>query len=309
MTIHVVGNVCLDITHYVPRFPRPGETLMADRTVSGLGGKGVNQAVAAARAGADVVLHAAIGRGQAQPVRARLAAEPGLEFRLTEFDLETDTSTLLVTPDGENAIVSATPCARAFRPDLDPEVWDGLGPEDMVLLQGNLEAGTTAACLRLGRARSALTIVNPSPLWAVDPLSAAMADVVVANASEIETLTGQDPTSGAAVLLHRLGQAPATSRARAVVVTLGGRGAVMLDRDGQTLAAAPPTAACDTSGAGDVFCGIFVGLLSRGMPPAAALARAVAAASLSVTREGALASCPSADEIRALTPIQARRSP
>ncbi len=136
---------------------------MATQGSAGLGGKGLNQAVAAARAGAEVVLHAAVGPGEAAGLATALADEPRLALRLVEGDAPTDASLLLVRPDGENC--DRQP--RAAGPGFDPlagrlgEVARG----DILLLQGNLALATTLACLAEGRRRGARTVLNPSPLW------------------------------------------------------------------------------------------------------------------------------------------------
>lgn len=165
---------------------------------------------------------------------------------------------------------------------------------NVLLMQGNLSASTTRACLRLGRSQKTLTILNPSPLSTDEHPDWRDVDLVVANAGELEALTGEaDPDAGATALLRH--------GALAVVVTLGPRGAVYRDAAHRIEVVAPSVTPRDTSGAGDVFCGVLAGLLARGRERGEALARATAAASLSVTRPGALASSPTAAEIAALS--------
>ena len=116
MALHVVGNVCVDDTFYVDRLPRPGETVNAVATARGVGGKGANQAVAAARTGAEVVFRAALGAdSDAVFVRAALADELPLNG-LVVLDTPTDRSTILVDRAGENIIVTAAASAMAFDP-------------------------------------------------------------------------------------------------------------------------------------------------------------------------------------------------
>jgi ribokinase len=297
VTLHVVGNLCIDTTLSVPRFPVPGETLVALGSRSGFGGKGLNQAVAAARAGAAVVLHAAVGEGMAAAAARAFAGEERLTLRLAELDLPADTSTVLVRPDGENLIVSATACAQAFGPQ--PEEL-GLLSGDHLLMQGNLRLEITAACLAEARRRGTVTVLNPSPSWDAAPPWGEV-DLVVLNAGELQALSGQeDPDAGAQTLMGR--------GAGALVVTLGRRGALLFSGGERYFATAPEVEARDASGAGDVFCGVFAALLARGFDRGEALGRASAAASLSVTREGALASCPTALELAALSVPSVTRS-
>lgn len=300
MPVHVIGNLCRDTTLDVPRFPHPGETLVAARSRSELGGKGLNQAVAAARAGADVVLHAAVGVGEAAGLAAALAPEPGLAVRLVEGEAPTDASVLLVRPDGENAIVSACAAARGFDPVRRGAIAD-VREGDVLLLQGNLTLAATRAALAEGRRRGARTALNPSPLWDDAPRAWPDIDLLVANAGEAAALTGHaDPFAAASALL--------AAGARAVAVTRGAGGVVLATAQGLVAVAAPRVEAVDTTGAGDVFCGVLVGWLARGVAFPAAIGPASAAASLAVTRPGALASCPSAAEMEALFPQTTERS-
>ena len=301
MRVHVVGNLCRDTTFAVPRFPSAGETLVATGSLAQLGGKGLNQAVAAARAGAEVILHAAIGRGEAENIGATFAGELRLTLQLVEGDAATDGSLILLRPDGENAILSLCAAARAFDP-LAHGCLDALAPGDLLLLQGNLSLEATGACLAEGRRRGAVTMLNPSPLWDEGRPAWRGLDLLVANAGETAALTGEDEASAGATALISGGVG-------AVAVTLGARGVLYRDAGSAVVTAAPLVAVRDTSGAGDVFCGVLAGSLARGEDPHRALSRATAAASLSVTRPGALASCPSAAEIAAPPSSPPIRSP
>jgi ribokinase len=286
MTLYVVGNVCVDTTFYLDRLPRPGETVNARSTRRGVGGKGANQAVAAARTGAAVALRAALGRdAEADFLKATLAADLPLDG-LAVLDKPTDRSSILVDGHGENIIVTAADCAGAFDPSADLA---SLATGDHLLMQGNLGADVTKTCLDAGRARGVLTILNPSPLGAALP----EADVVVVNTVEAEALTGLADPAAAAHRLSRDGEA-------SVIVTLGARGALLLERGEPRLLPAPAVTAVDTSGAGDVFAGVLSGCLARGLPLVATVTVGVAAAAIAVTRRGTLAACPSRAEIAAL---------
>ncbi len=300
MRVHVIGNLCRDTTLALPRFPRPGETLVASGSRTALGGKGLNQAVAAARARADVVLHAAVGPGEAAGFVAALGGERGLALRLIEGDAPTDTSLLLVRPDGENAIVSLCAAARGFDPVGRGALAD-VARGDLLLLQGNLPLAATLAALAEGRRRGATTVLNPSPLWDALPRSWPDVDILVANAGEAASLTGEHDPVAAAQALRAAGVS-------AVAVTRGAGGVVLCGAAGTVTLAAPRVDVVDTTGAGDVFCGVLVAGIARAFALPAALAHAVAAASLAVTRSGALAACPTAAEIAAMLPPTVPRS-
>ena len=294
MRVHVIGNLCRDTTLTVARFPMPGETLVARDCVVGLGGKGLNQAVAAARAGAAVLFHAAVNRDEVATLSADIGREPRLEAHFAGLPLPTDNSVVLVRDDGENAIVSATACAQAFNPVARDGAGDAMARGDILLMQGNLSASATRVSLRKGRLAGALTVLNPSPLWHQERPDWRDIDLLVANAHEVARLSGEaDPGLGAEALLRQ--------GAGAVAVTLGARGLLYRTTETSIAIAAPAVEVLDTSGAGDVFCGVLVGLLASDVARPEALSRATMAASLSVTRRGALASCPTAAEIAALS--------
>ncbi len=300
MTVHVVGNLCVDTTLEVERFPLPGETLAATSSRSGLGGKGLNQAVAAARTGAAVALWASVGAADRERLVEDLAGERGLSMRLSGTALPTDGSIILVRPDGENVIVSTTAAARAFDPLVETDLRNAVAAGDMLLMQGNLLVEITRACLAQARRCGAMTVLNPSPLWSVGGPVWSDADWLVVNEGELRAISGEaEAETGAAAVLGR--------GVGAVVVTRGARGVLCIAGSDRVEIEAPTVVARDTSGAGDVFCGVLVGLIASGHTHVEALARATAAASLSVTRPGALASCPPAEEMSALpSPVHHR---
>jgi ribokinase len=289
MPVHVVGNVCIDTTFRLDRFPAPGETLNAASHVEGLGGKGGNQAVAAGRTGAAVSLWAAIGRDEAgDRIRSLIDGEI-LHARLTALDLPSDRSTVMVDAHGENMIISSVACALAFDPMGQTLLTGHVAPGDIVVLQGNLTPVTTVACLRMARARRALTVLNASPIQAGDAIDLAAADIVIVNAGEGQSLTGATSPHEAARRLIAQG-------ARAAVVTLGAEGGLLLPGHDAApiLVPAPTVKAVDTSGAGDVLCGVLAGCLAQGLAPADALGVAIQASAQAVTQAGTIAACPSA---------------
>ncbi len=294
----VLGNAGLDLGLLVPRLPRPGETLMGGGRHGAPGGKGLNQAVAAARASRAVGLGlvrllAPLGEdAEAGIVEAALRAEGLAELRLPRLPGATDLSVLLVTPDGENSIVSCGGCAAALPPERAAAAAAGLVPGEWLLMQGNLSATATAAALAVASDRGAPIMLNAAPLWwDVRPLLGHLA-VVVANADEARELTGESG-GAAARALHAAG-------ARLAVVTLGAEGCAVADRDGVRHLPAAPARAVDSTGAGDAFCGVLAALLAAGRAPDAALAAAGRAAARCVERPGAFAALPEVAELRAL---------
>ncbi|XUY29695.1 ribokinase [Agrobacterium sp. rho-8.1] len=295
MRVHVVGNVCIDTTFSLDRLPEAGETRNAASHTDGLGGKGANQAVSAARTGALVTLWAAIGRdANGDWIRNGLAGEIDRAC-LTEFDLPTDRSTVAVDARGENIIISSVSCALAFNPLVQTDFGDTIEPGDVLVVQGNLNPAITDACLLAARRKGLTTIFNASPLVPDGQPRFEAVDFVIVNEGEAQSISGSRQPEDAATIIRGLG-------AGYVIVTLGSRGCLLLGSGSlePVYIVAPKVAVVDTSGAGDVLCGVFAGCLIRGMRQEAALGVAVAASALAVTRIGTLASCPSADEISVL---------
>ncbi|ENN85603.1 ribokinase [Rhizobium freirei PRF 81] len=298
MRLHVVGNVCVDTSFRLPRLPRPGETLNASSAVEGIGGKGANQAVAAARSGADVYFWAPIGDDDmAGRITETLKGDLDVD-RLIRLALPTDRSTILLEEGGENAIVSAVACARAFDPILQTDLSETWSEDDILLMQGNLSWEVTATCLKLAKQSGLKTVLNPSPLSDANVEDFADVDLVIVNQSEAAALTGLESSAAAADLLFNKGAA-------SVVVTLGREGSFVWDHpdDPPVPLAAHEATVVDTSGAGDCFAGSLVGLLAQGKTLVEAAKVATRAAAISVARLGTLASYPSRAEFSEIIKI------
>ena len=293
-TVLVIGNCTLDISFRVPRFPRPGETVLAEGSSRDLGGKGANQAVAAARSGVAVALCAAVGADEnGDAMRTRLAEEGVGTEHLAAARVPTDLSIIHVSPEGENSIVSTHAAAASMDMERAGPALAAAGAGDVVLMQGNLSLDTTHGCLAEGRRRGALTVLNPAPIQygydAIWPL----VDCAVVNEVESEHLTHRAEPAAAAMRLHERG----VSR---VITTLGARGA-LLSHEGSSLEiAADPVQAVDTTGAGDVFCGVLAACVARGLEFDPAARAAVRAATLSVMRPGTQSAFPSRSDIEGI---------
>ncbi|UFN49814.1 PfkB family carbohydrate kinase [Roseomonas sp. OT10] len=289
----VLGNAGLDLRLPVPRLPRPGETLVGGAASRAPGGKGLNQAVAAARCGLGPVRFCApLGTdAEGREVAARLAAEP-LDATFHHPGPPTDLSVLLVSPDGENAIVTAGACADALGAAPAAAFAAEAGAGGWVLLQGNLSLDATAAALAAARAAGARCLLNLAPLrWPAMALLPGL-DLAVANAVEARDLTGLE-AEAAALALHRAGAAVA-------VVTLGAAGLAMATGAGVRRLPAAPARVRDTTGAGDAFCGVLAAMLAAGAAPEPALAAAQRAGARTVEREGAFDALPDGPTLRAL---------
>ena len=294
--IGVIGNAVLDLSYEVPTLPRSGETILASAPKVDIGGKGLNQAIVSHRAGSQVRLAAVIGNDGHGKLIEKKIEEDGLDLADVIFhDGPSDHSIICVGVGGENCIVSTTRMAASLNvEEIDP-LLEALGPDDTLLLQGNLSMALTRTCLERARGRQARTLVNPAPitfdygdLWP-------MIDVAIVNQLEGKLLTDDiEPET----MIARL----CASGVDLVVVTLGKAGALLGHGGRSILIDAPIIQSVDSTGAGDVFCGVMAAALDQGMAPETACRWAVAAASQSVTRHGTTGSFPSREILQTLKP-------
>jgi ribokinase len=282
--ITVLGSINLDIVVPVERCPRPGETVKGGDVRYLPGGKGANQALAARKLGAAVRMVGAVGRDAAAGIALSGLRLSGVDCSsVVESDRPTGVATIAVGADGENLIVVA-PGANGDVSVAQAEALD-LSAQDLLVLQMEIPAESVVAALMHARARSARTILNLAPAVPLADEVLRLAHVLVVNESEAATLAnGVMPEGLANTLSRRLGIT--------VIVTAGAEGAVCA-RDGQTLfVPAAKVAVVDTTGAGDAFVGALAEALDADHDLPAALARAVAAASLACTGFGAQSALP-----------------
>jgi ribokinase len=291
--ILVLGNAGLDICLTLPHLPRPGETLVAARTARAPGGKGLNQAVVAARAGGHTIFAAPVGEdADADTIAAALQAEPFAALHLPRLPQPTDLSILMVAPDGENSIVTIGACAAALGTDAAAAFAATAEPGDLLLLQGNLSEAASVAAALAATARGARLMVNAAPLLWPQATLLDLATYFVVNAVEAAGITGQE-NEAAAAALREYGPSVA-------IVTMGAAGCVAADAAGTRRHAARPAAAIDSSGAGDAFCGMLAAMLAAGAPADAAIDAGQTAAALSVARPGAFEALPTVCELAAI---------
>jgi ribokinase len=280
----VIGNAGLDLSLAVPRLPLAGETLIGSAGKRAPGGKGLNQAVVAARCGAEVRFCAPLGNdlAEANEVERHLRNEGLAELILPRLPHATDFSLLMVLPQGENSIVSTSACSLALaRAEAEPAL-QGLGESDVVLLQGNLSLDTTAFILATARRQKAMTILNPAPFSPGVEKLLGQCRLVIANRIEAEQLAGSIHDAGAAI------------------ITLGGDGCVLVERGQRRSFPVESVAAIDTTGCGDAFCGVMAAALARGFATGEAIDAAQKAAAITAMRPGAFQALPSREELGAL---------
>jgi ribokinase len=279
----VVGSVNVDIVVHAQRLPGPGETVAGGRLERTGGGKGANQAVAAARAGAAVALIGAVGDddlgtealGALRAEHVDVSAVPQLA------GVATGVALIVVDRAGDNQIAVASGANHEVTAEhVRAAGAGGAARPGCVLASFELRDEAVLAAARMAHDAGSPLVVNPAPARPLDPALTELRPVLTPNRREAAQLTGVDDPEAAA-------RALGAQTAAAVVVTLGEHGALVADEDGSEVIAAPAVRAVDTTGAGDVFNGVLAAELARGCDLRAAVGTAVAAAAQSVTRPGA----------------------
>ncbi|MCA3322297.1 MAG: ribokinase [Roseomonas sp.] len=289
--ILVIGSYNRDTVLRLARFPAPGETLTALGMAQFHGGKGSNQAVAAARAGGRVALIAALGQDEAGEAAQALWAAEGIAAQAVQITgAPTGAATILLDAAGENQII--------IIPGANAELNLPIGfppPDDIAVVLGQLEtpqAATAALFRALPKARCMLNVAPAAPIL---PELLAATDMLVLNETEAAILAQREAAPADLAL------ALAAETMREVIVTAGALGAFWARPDGVVIDAAPPRVAItDTTGAGDAFLGAFAAFSAEGLAPERLLRQAVTAGALACTEAGAVPSLPYRAAILAL---------
>lgn len=295
----VVGSVNVDLVVSGERLPAPGETVTGGTFSRHGGGKGANQAVAAARLGVETILVGAVGDDDLGRAARAVLSSDAVDTRFVETaPTATGVALILVGAGGEN-LISVAPGANATVP---PEAVAlafrelGLTAADVVLVSNEIPGEAVVAALSFARSAAARTILNPAPASGIGREALGTASIVTPNRGELVALAAalglepadHDPATVARALLE------AARLADAVVVTLGPAGALLVDRSGEARAPAPTVHATDATGAGDAFNGCLAASLATGLGLRDALRRAVVAGAIATTRTGAREGMPTA---------------
>ncbi|AJT67282.1 Ribokinase [Streptomyces lydicus] len=295
----VVGSANADLTVRVERRPGAGETVLGTDLMESAGGKGANQAAAAARLGGRTALLARVGGDAFGELLLTAQRDAGTDVApvIVEEAARTGTAMIIVSPDGDNSIVVSPGANAALTPADVAAAADVIAASSVVSLQLEIPMESVRAAAAAAEDAGTRVVLNPSPApeAALAPELLAVADPLVVNEHEARQLSGlADGKPGE--WAHALRE----KGARSVVVTLGGEGALVLDASGVTEVAGVRVKAVDTTGAGDAFTGALATRLARGdaLPDAARFAVRVGAAA--VTKPGAQPSYPTAAELDAL---------
>lgn len=294
--VAVFGSFMMDLIAYVDRRPKPGETVVGNDFRMIVGGKGFNQAVAAARAGASVDMIGRLGGDTFGDAFFDYLTAEGIDTSNVTRDpsLGTGVGLPVVEPDGSNAIVIVPRANSATSPQDIQGSAKAIAESDVLLLQLEVDAHASAEAAAIAREAGAIVVLNPAPGDRILPQLASLADILVPNEIEAAHLSdlppGSSETDIARSLLDRY-------TLRAVLLTLGERGVLVVTETDAHHIPAPHMRAIDTVGAGDTFCGAFAAAIAEGQELRAAAAFGNFAAGISVTRHGGAPAAPHRSEI------------
>ena len=293
--IAVVGSAMMDLTAYADVLPEPGQTLAGQLFTTGFGGKGANQAVMAARCGAQVHFIGKLGTDVFGNAIADNFVKVGINSQFVDqSETPTGIAHISVDGNGENRIIIIPGANHEIEITRAVDAIDSIRDLSVVVAQCEIKQEVTLASFKAAKARGCITILNPAPFQPLSDELLELTDWLIPNESEFRELHGNLPTNDEILKSFRSGKSS--------IVTLGSQGAVYISPDSQlTYVGAPTVAAVDTTGAGDAFVGTFAYSLASGKDPVTAMTLGVKVASLSVMRKGAQSSYPDQAEIATLS--------
>ncbi|GIV63824.1 MAG: ribokinase [Bellilinea sp.] len=292
-TIVVVGSLNMDLVVRAPRHPQPGETLIGGEFQTFPGGKGANQAVAAARLGAEVRMIGRVGRDAFGEALLETVQRDGVDTTFIRRDEQAATGVALITLDaaGQNTIVVAPGANMRVTPQDIEDSAAAFAGADLLLMQLECPLESVQAAARLAHRHGLQVVLNPAPARPLPPDLLAQTDYLLPNQPELRLLAeGEEDVNRAAARLLTRG-------VRNLVVTLGEEGALLVTPHGQEKLPAFPVKVVDTVAAGDAFAGAFCVALAEGKPLHEAVIWGNAAGAIAVTRPGAQPSMPTRDEL------------
>lgn len=293
----VVGSYNTDLLLRLSQLPFPGETVLAHQLMQTHGGKGSNQAVAAARLGAEVTLIARIGADSFGDAALEFWQGEGIDTRFVVRDphLPTGLAPILVDHDGENMIAVAMGAnANLSASDLDA-AYTAITRADLLITQLEIDHRAATYAMQLGKRARIMTILNPAPATDVTLDMLVHADILTPNEIELEQLYGSE-----SLYIDEVADYLLTSEQQTVVVTLAEQGARWIKRSGTAAIPTIPVDAIDSTGAGDAFTAALGVALAEGKALEEAIMFANACGALCVTRAGAAVSMPHRHEVEAL---------
>ncbi len=291
--IVVFGSLNADFFLNIKSFPKPGETVLTPNAVVKAGGKGANQAAAAAKAGGIVKMVGAVGADEIAKVPLTALKSVGVDCSFVQTaEQATGMAMIMVDETAENSIVVASGANMNVNASAVPDAL--LTPETVVVMQMEVPPAENYALLKRAKAKGATTILNVAPAREVPQTALQNVDYLIVNEIEAQTVlgkTGKTPAETVLALSEKTGGA--------CLMTLGKKG-VVAAKSGQVLSVASlPIKPVDTTGAGDAFVGIFAAMIDSGLPFADAVKHACCGAALACLKTGAQEALPTLPEIEA----------
>ena len=288
--ILVIGSSNLDTNYYVPVLPKPGESVhCVSKRVSSLGGKGLNQAVAAARAGGDVTFLTCIGNDHDGSLIEQELRKEKMSLCLNKVDMPSGIATILVEESGENEVIVDSGANAALSTKVLEKNIDLFKACSFILLQNEMPFSTNEWVLK-NYGKKKRILYNPSPLCNISEDLYQYVSTLVVNELEVKTLMGMIDAIKASKRILSLGT-------KKVLLTLGKNGSVLLSKDKEIHVPASKIEIADTVGAGDTYAGYYTASISKGYSELVSMSIASLAAAISVTKKGAFASIPTLDEL------------
>jgi ribokinase len=299
--ITVLGSLNVDLVARVPRFPCPGETLESTGFRQECGGKGANQAAAAARMGQSVSLIGAVGADALGHWLLQQLHPFGIDTSRVQLTAlaPTGTALILIDPSGQNQIILSPGANASITPAVIESHLPSIAASRALLVQLESPIPSLHRALQIARASGVLTVLNPAPAKPLDPALLQLCDWLIPNEHEASHLSGiavhdhESARLATSALRHRFPRLQC-------LVTLGAMGAWLDSQEWRGTVPGFPVTAIDTVGAGDTTIGAFIAELLRGASVQESARFAMAAAALSVTRPGAMTSIPTESEVRSL---------
>lgn len=296
--VTVVGSLNVDTTLRIKRMPLPGETLAAADKTSAAGGKGANQAVAAARSGAKTAFVGQVGTDNGGEMMIKDLQDNGIDTTgIRENDqVGTGSAAILLDEDGQNSILVYGGANQQLSVDDVVAAKQQIAAADFVIAQFETPQSATLKAFQIAKANGVKTILNPAPAQKIDPALLKLTDLIIPNETESASLTGIIITDETSMLMSAAKYAQ--MGVRNLIITVGAKGAFYCTQDGYNFVPAFNVNAVDTTAAGDTFIGSLASQLKPDMSNIEkALVYAQRASSLAVQKMGALPSIPTHDEI------------
>jgi len=295
--VTVVGSFMYDLVATVPRRPKTGETLVGNTFGMFLGGKGANQAIAASRAGSKVTMVGRLGNDFFGKQFLEKFSREGINTDFVTQDDENGTGVAmpLIDASGDNSIVIIPQANMALTVENINQAQSTIADADVLVMQCEVPMDANQRAAEIAKQNDTLVILNPAPAQLIPDQILKLVDIIIPNEIETETLTGLPTKTENDVLVA--GRNLLSKGVETVILTLGDRGSLLLNEDGEKLIPAFDVSVVDTTAAGDSFCGVLAASLANGISINLSVEIANAAGALAVTKLGAEPSLPQRDAI------------